>query len=208
MMINLGVSEEEVLNSFEDINLQTQEKTPNALKSDEKMEDLLGQPSGKFDYKVFYSKPPSYDISIESIVPEGWGDKFDDNEPVSKKGKKDNNTPKSDEKVEDLLGQPSGKFDYKVFYSKPPSYDIPIESIVPGSWGDEFDDDKSMSEKDKKTEDTENSQKEIKEELMPYDSNEPLNRKETCMVEVWKDEKKDRTIGVIDIWYYSDKENT
>ena len=34
------------------------------------MEDLLGQPSGKFDYKVFYSKPPSYDIPIESIVPE------------------------------------------------------------------------------------------------------------------------------------------
>ena len=28
------------------------------------------------------------------------------------------------------------------------------------------------------------------------------------MVEVWKDEKKDRTIGVIDIWYNSDEENT
>ena len=30
MTINLGVSKEEVLNSFEDINLQTQEKTPDA----------------------------------------------------------------------------------------------------------------------------------------------------------------------------------
>ena len=40
------------------------------------------------------------------------------------------------------------------------------------------------------------------------DSIEPLNRKETCMVEVWKDGKKDRTIGVIDIWYNSNEENT
>ena len=56
--------------------------------------------------------------------------------------------------VEDLLGQPSGKFDYKVFYSKPPSYDIPIESIVPGGWGDEFDNDKPASKEDQKIEDT------------------------------------------------------
>ena len=27
-------------------------------------------------------------------------------------------------------------------------------------------------------------------------------------VEMWKDGKKDRTIGVIDIWYNSDEENT
>ena len=51
MMINF--SEEEVLNSFEDINLQTKEEIPDAPKYDEKVEDLLGQPSGKFDYKVF-----------------------------------------------------------------------------------------------------------------------------------------------------------
>ena len=68
-MINSGVSEEEVLNSFEDINLQDKEVTPDAPKNDEKVKDLLGQPSGKFDYKVFYSKPPSYDIPIELIVP-------------------------------------------------------------------------------------------------------------------------------------------
>ena len=43
---------------------------------------------------------------------------------------------------------------------------------------------------------------------MPSDGVELLNRKETYMVEVWKDVKKDRTIGVIDIWYNSDKENT
>ena len=40
------------------------------------------------------------------------------------------------------------------------------------------------------------------------DSIESLNRKETCIVEVWKNGKKDRTIGVIDIWYNSDEENT
>ena len=42
---------------------------------------------------------------------------------------------------------------------------------------------------------------------MPYDRIEPLNKKETCMIEVWKDGKRDRTIGVIDIWYNSDEEN-
>ena len=92
MTINSGVSKEEVLNFFEDINLQTQEKTPDAPKSDEKVEDLLGQPSGKFDYKVFYSKPPSYDIPIKSIIPGGWGDEFEDDGPVSEKEKKTENT--------------------------------------------------------------------------------------------------------------------
>ena len=124
-MINSRISEEEVLNSFEDINLQTKEEIPDA--------------------------------------------------------------PKNDEKVEDLLGQPSGKFDYKVFYSKPPSYDIPIESIIPGGWGDEFDD-QPASKEDKKTEDTTQPQKKEKEEIMPSDSLEPLSSKETCMVEIWKDE--------------------
>ena len=66
MMINSGVSEEEVLNSFENISLQTNKETSDAPKSEERVEVLLGQPSGKFDYKVFYSKPPSYDIPIES----------------------------------------------------------------------------------------------------------------------------------------------
>ena len=72
MMINSGVSEEEVLNSFEDLNLQTNEESPDAPKYAKKVKDLLGQPSGKFDYKVFYSKPPSYDIPIESIIPGEW----------------------------------------------------------------------------------------------------------------------------------------
>ena len=126
MTINSGVSEEEVLNSFGNISLQTKEETPDAPKSDEKVEDLLGQPSGKFDYKVFYFKPPSYDIPIESIMPRGWGDEFDDNEPVS--------------------------------------------------------------EEDKKAESTEQPQKEEKQEIMPSDSVEPLSSKKACMVGVWKDE--------------------
>ena len=76
-----------------------------------------------------------------------------------------------------------------------------------GGWGDEFDDEKPVSEEEKKAEDTEQSEKEIEEEIMPSDGFELLNRKEICMVEVWKDGKKDRTIGVIDIWYNSDEEN-
>ena len=65
-----------------------------------------------------------------------------------------------------------------------------------------------MKEKEKKAEDVEQSEKEIEEEIMPSDGFELLNRKETCMLEVWKDGKKDRTIEIIDIWYNSDKENT
>ena len=56
------------------------------------------------------------------------------------------------------MGQPSGKFDYKVFYSKPPSYDIPIESIIPGGWGDEFENDEPVSEKNKRVENSEQPQ--------------------------------------------------
>ena len=67
---------------------------------------------------------------------------------ISKPKKKPVKPLKMQRGVEDLLGQPSGKFDYKVFYSKPPLYDIPIKSIVPGGWGDEFDDDKPASKED------------------------------------------------------------
>ena len=42
MMINLGVSKEEVLNSFEDLNLQTNEESLDAPKDTEKVKDLLG----------------------------------------------------------------------------------------------------------------------------------------------------------------------
>ena len=91
MMINSGVSDEEVLNSFEDINLQTQEETHEAPKDVEKVEDMLGKPLGKFDYKVLYSKPPSYDIPIESIIPESWDNEFDDDKLESEKEAK---TPK------------------------------------------------------------------------------------------------------------------
>ena len=90
--------------------------------------------------------------------------------------------------VEDLLGQASGKFDYKVFHSKLPSYDTPIESIIPGGWGDEFEDDGPVSEKEKKAENTEQPQKEEKQEIMPSDNVEPQGSKETNTVEIWKDE--------------------
>ena len=41
MMINSGVSEEEVLNSFEDLNLQTNKESPDAPKDAKKVKDLL-----------------------------------------------------------------------------------------------------------------------------------------------------------------------
>ena len=36
---------------------------------------------------MFYSKLPSYDIPIESITLEGWGDEFEDDEPVNEEDK-------------------------------------------------------------------------------------------------------------------------
>ena len=83
------------------------------------------------------------------------------------------------------MGQHSGKFDYKVFYSKPPFYDIPIESIIPGGWGDEFENNEPVNEKEKKAENTKQPQK---EEILLSDNVEPLSSKEACIVEVWKDE--------------------
>ena len=77
---------------------------------------------------------------------------------------------------------------------------------MPKVLGDEFDDDELVNEEEKKAENIEQSEKEI-EEIMPPNGVELLNRKEICMVEVWKDGKKDRTIEVIDIWYNSDEEN-
>ena len=103
MMINSGVSEEEVLNSFEDSNLQDKEETLDASKNNEKVKDLLGQPSGKFDYKVFYSKPSLYDIPIKSIMPGGWGDEFDDDEPVNEEEKKAENTKQPQKEIEDEI---------------------------------------------------------------------------------------------------------
>ena len=54
---------------------------------------------------------------------------------------------------------------------------------MPGSWGDEFDDDEPVNEEEKKAENIEQFEKEIKE-IMPPNGVELLNRKETCMVEV------------------------
>ena len=111
MMINSGVSEEEILNSFEDLNLQIQKETPGATKSEERVEDLLGQPSGKFDYKVFYSKPPSYDIPIESIIPEGWGEEFDDEDFPKEKAVEPLILEQSQQEAEDLSSQHLSKSD-------------------------------------------------------------------------------------------------
>ena len=70
----------------------------------------MGQPSGKFEYKVFYSKPPSYDIPIESIIPGGWGDGFENDEPVSEKNKRVENSKQPQQGAEEFSGQQLSKF--------------------------------------------------------------------------------------------------
>ena len=91
----------------------------------------MGQPSGKFDYKMFYSKPPSFDIPIKSIIPGGWGDEFEDDEPVNKEDKRSENSEQSQKEVKDLLGQPLSEIDHKAFYSKSFPGDIPLKEIMP-----------------------------------------------------------------------------
>ena len=108
MMINTGVSKEEVLNSFKNLNLQSNEESPDTPKVAEKVEDLLGQPSGKFDYKVFYSKSPSYDIVIELIMHGGWGDEFDDDEPVKEEEKKVEDAEQSEKEIEEEIMPSNG----------------------------------------------------------------------------------------------------
>ena len=131
MTINSGVSEEEVLNSFENISLQTNENAPNASKRSQKgVEDLLGQPSGKFDQKVFYSKPLSYDIPIESIIPRGWGDEFENDEPASEKNKRVENSEQPQQGAEELSGQQLRKFKVKIQLDKK-------ETCTVGVWKDE-----------------------------------------------------------------------
>ena len=59
---------------------------------------------------------------------------------------------------------------------------------MPRGWGEEFDDDEPINKENKKDENTEQPQKEEKQDIMPSDSIEPLSSKETYTVEVWKDE--------------------
>ena len=46
--------------------------------------DLLGQPSGKFDYKVKYSTPLSAYVLTENIMPSRWGEEFDKKDGIIK----------------------------------------------------------------------------------------------------------------------------
>ena len=39
--------------------------------------DLLGHPSGKFDYKVRYNAPSIAHVLLKDIVLSGWGEEFD-----------------------------------------------------------------------------------------------------------------------------------
>ena len=91
------------------------------------------------------------------------------------------------------MGQPSGKFDYKVFYSKLPSYDIPIESIIPGGWSDEFEDDGPVSEKDQRVKNSEQPQQKAEElsdqQFNKFDDEKQPDKKEAGIVGIWKDKE-------------------
>ena len=80
-----------------------------------------------------------------------------------------------------------------MFYSKPPSYEIPIESIIPGGWGDEFEDDGPVSEKDQRVENSEQSQQGAEElsdqQLNKFDDEKQPDKKEAGIVGIWKDEE-------------------
>ena len=75
-----------------------------------------------------------------------------------------------------------------MFYSKPPSYEIPIESIIPRGWGDEFEDDELVSEEDKRVENSEHPQQGAEElsgqQLSKFEDEKQLDKKETCTVGV------------------------
>lgn len=51
--------------------------------------DLLGQPSGKWDYKVYYTGTPYINISLEDIKLTGWGDDLEVDTRDDKKAKHD-----------------------------------------------------------------------------------------------------------------------
>ena len=55
-----------------DVDLRTFLDLKKKLKKREKNWDTFGQPSGKYDYKVKYSRPPSVNTPIKSITSSGW----------------------------------------------------------------------------------------------------------------------------------------
>src|SRR4051812_12152803 len=54
-------------------------KVSQVLSLSKEVWDTLGEPSGKYDYMVKYSAPPSSQIAMENIVPTGWDEHYDDN---------------------------------------------------------------------------------------------------------------------------------
>ena len=67
-------------------------------------------PQASLTIKVFYTKPPSFDVPIESIIPKGQGDEFENDEPVSEKNKRVENSEQPQQGAEKLSGQQLSKF--------------------------------------------------------------------------------------------------
>ena len=79
-----------------------------------------------------------------------------------------------------------------MFYSKRSSYDTPIESIIPGGWGQEFDNEDIPNEKAVEPLIPEQPQQGAEDlsgqHLSKSDNEKQLDKKEACTVRVWKDE--------------------
>src|SRR3954470_6556649 len=106
------------------------------------MWDVMGEPSG--GYNSQYTAPQSSYIAMEDITPSGWGDQFENDKsftsPITEQYQ---NPPKE---VWVTLGEPSGKYDFMVKYSAPPSSQIAMEDIVPTGWDEHYDDNFTLEE--------------------------------------------------------------
>src|SRR3954464_12998735 len=100
------------------------------------MWDAIQEPNGGYNYQ--YATPQNSYIAMDDLTPTGWGDQIGNDEsftsPVTEQYQ---NPPKE---VWDTLGEPSGKYDYMVKYSAPPSSQIVMEDIVPTGWDEHYDD--------------------------------------------------------------------
>src|SRR3954462_7806442 len=106
------------------------------------MWDTLGDPSGGYNYQ--YTAPQSSFIAMEDIAPTGWGDQFENDKSLTSPSTEQYQNPPKE--VWDTLGEPSGKYDFMVKYSAPPSSQIAMEDIVPTGWDEHYNDNFTLEE--------------------------------------------------------------
>ncbi|WJX40448.1 hypothetical protein P8452_27919 [Trifolium repens] len=82
-----------------------QSSTPTAsldkVLKDKENWDLLGQPSGKYDYYVKYTAPESSEIPIEAVTPDGWKSNSNEEQEAESSGTTSNSKRSWAEEVEE-----------------------------------------------------------------------------------------------------------